>query len=254
MKLRTIVASFTVALLGLLVGTPSFAAIGYATGHAWSNNLSVAPGGTGTSTTGLAFTNNVAAGSTLVAIVQHAADEAISCTDTQSNTWTSQFRRYSASLGFDLAVLIAKNAAAGATTVTCTWTSSVARAMILAEVTGADTSTQPAGTPGSANSSGSAPPDPGASITTTSGDLVIGVVIDASATDIAAGSGYTRQLRASNTAAYQWCIEDQTASGTGPYNPNWTTSLNFWTAGGLAIKAAAGGGGGTNSKPLLIFP
>lgn len=228
-------------------------AIGYATGHSWTDNVSNAPGGTGTSNS-KAFTNNVAAGSTLLCIVQHAADEAITFSDDQGNTWSQQIRVYSAALGFDIAIGLAKNAAAGATTVTASHTSNVARAMIIAEVTGADTTSQPVGTPAGAISSGSAPPDPGASITTAAGDLLVGAVIDASATDIAAGSGFTRQLRAANTAAYQWCIEDQIAAGTGPYDPNWTTSLNFWAAPAIAIKAAAGGGGPTLDPVTACYP
>lgn len=228
-------------------------AIGYSAGHAFTDNLSAAPGGTDTFVS-KAFTNAFVGGEVAGMIVQHAADEAITFSD-GTNSWSQQVRVYSAALGFDLAIGLAKNCAAGGPyTVNASWASNVARAAIIFSITGGDITVQPVGTPLGAISSGAAPPDPGMSVATSAGDLIIGAVIDASATDIAAGSGYTRQLRAANAAAYQWCIEDQIAGGAGPYNPNWTTSLNFWAAVGIVIKAAAGGGGGPNVAYLYHQP
>lgn len=227
-------------LLGLITNLFLFifsnanAAIGYVVANKYLS-------ATATSATSVskAVASNVTAGSLLVAIAYFTnVDEVQTFSDNNGNTWHTEIKAYDSTLAQGIAIGWAANANAGATTIADTSASTINRYIIIAELTGAATTTPVDGTAIAASGSSSAP-SPGA-ITTAGAGIVIGAATVTPTTPPTPGTGFTAQFN-QTWAQYPMTIEDQITTASGSYTASYTTSESFWAAMAIAFKAGAGG-------------
>jgi hypothetical protein len=206
--------------------------------------------GTSGSSKSLAYASNVTAGSLLWVFVAWGSSTAtVTVADNLNGSWTAvgSPQTGAGTIGnYRCQMFYRPNAAAGATTVTATFSASISnRGLAIAEFSGADTAApldQFAYL--SVNSSGITTP----TITTTNANdvLLAGAVVQSSIT--AAGGGYT--LMASGTGFASNATEYQIVAATGTYGPNFTEGgANDNLVAMSAFKAAAGGA--PAATPLL---
>ena len=215
-----------------------------------SKNL-IAAAGSGT-TIALAFTSNVASGATLAASATCGSGTA-TCTfsDSQSNTWVTAQTITDIDNGLRCYSGYAKNAAAGATTVTATF--SIAgdfRCITIHEVSGADTTAPLDGNSGQFQAAAIGTATDGISstnlTTTANGCYIFGSTYTYNADNaIAAGTGYTGRESvdiASNLFTLQ--SEDKIQAVAGATAATFTSGFDNNTAltVALAFKPAAAGG------------
>ena len=193
------------------------------------------------------------AGSLLVAITQTFTNEAApTFSDDRGNTWASGVSvAYSGALGcrFDLGYALVGSA--GATTITATGTASTNRDIIVAEFTGAASTSVVDGTPVTASGSSTSAMDPGA-ITTTTAGVIIGAAIysSPSGTPTPASGSYTGyNVATSGDYDFNVCHRITTGALTAEH-PSWS-SKDFWMALGIAFKAASGGG--ASVAPIVAY-
>jgi hypothetical protein len=230
-------------------------AIARASGNAWLDATTSA-----FASVGKAFANNVTAGSLLVAVEWFSVNETQTIADNNGNTWTSVIQQYQTNLSAGITIWYAKNAAAGATTVTASSASTNGRTLLICEYTGADTASPVDGTAVGDQANGSASnPDPGA-ITTSAAGVLIGAAIVYPTTSPTAGTNYTRQFNATPVwSSYNAVLEDWlTPSAQTNNHPNWATSENYWLALGAGFKQVGGSAsivpGLTTSRQLGFSP
>jgi len=218
--------------------------ISYASGNAYLSN--VVPSQTSISK---AFANAVQAGSLLVAVQFWSnTDEVQTFSDNNGNTWIKPIaQRWHSNLSNGIAIAYAVNANAGATTVTCSSTSTISRDLVIIEILGAATVSPVDGTPIGNEANGSTSnPDPGA-ITTAGAGIILGVAVIYPTDNPTAGTSYTSQYHSTASGSlYNLAIEDFITSGAQTNNhASWATAEDYWLALGVAFKAAASGGATT---------
>ena len=207
---------------------------------------------TSATTTALAYSSNVTAGSLLWCIV-YWNNTGVTCTvaDGVNGSWTGIGTATVGAGG--LASFIGKmfyfpNAGAGATTVAATFSSAVTRRGIaIHEYSGADTSSpldQSAYV--AVNSTGATTP----TITTTNANDVIVAGCLAGTTTTGAAGGYTSRATPGAWSGNE--TEDQIVSATGTYGPNFTEGVaNDNLVGIAAFKQASAGAAVVNTLALL---
>lgn len=224
-------------------------AIGYVASNKW---LSFNDSGPTTSLANGVFAVSVSAGSLLVAVAQwFTTDETQTFSDSLNGTWTTAVQKFdtSGALGSGIAIGYFKNSAAGACTVSVSSASSVHRSLDIVELTGADTSSQPDGTPvGAEDPNASAQVDAG-TITTAGAGIIIAASAGSGWTTPAADTNFTLQTSRTPTGCYLMGIEDYiTTAAQTNIHAQFNNNNNFWVAVGAAFKAASGGGG---SSPVI---
>lgn len=176
-------------------------------------------GGNPSSSLNVAFPSNNAAGDLLVveATFDSSSDSTFTCSDSQSNTYSSPYVINNATHGQSLGVCYAANSKSGANTVTVTMTTgNCCLETDIAEYSGIATSNPldvETGQPGSGNTSADNVTS-GAATTTTNGDLIFGAINDVQglAGSISAGSGFTKRV---NSVTNYTVAEDQTQTSAG---------------------------------------
>lgn len=191
-------------------------------------------------------------GSLLVAISQVFTNEAAPVfSDDRANTWASGVTlAYNGALGcrFDLAYALVTSA--GATTITATGTASTNRDLIVAEFTGAGSSSVVDGAPVTATNSSTSSMDPGA-ITTTQSGLIIGAALYSSPAGTptpTSGSYAAYNVATSGDYDFNVCHRISTGALTGE-RPSWS-SKDFWLALGIAFKDS---GSGASVAPIVAY-
>ncbi len=198
----------------------------------------------GSTTVVKAFTTNVTAGSLIVVKVSaNTTTATATCADSLGQTYSLAVGpTVNASLGgsgFTQWVFYFANSAAGANTVTVTFSASIPfKRMVIVEYSGLATSAVLDVT--AAATGNSASPDSGAATTTANNELIFGGGITDSG-NIGAGTGFTAREAPD---AYSK-PEDKNGATAGSYNATFTTSASQWIAQMATFKepsAAAGWG------------
>jgi hypothetical protein len=189
----------------------------------------------------LAFTSNNVAGNWIaVAIRAWQAGPTLTVTDIRSNTYRSAIRFNETVDGMTLAVFYAENIAGGPNTVTVSGVQSggTLRFAILeyagvATVNSLDVTAASQGT--------TSTPTSGSATTTSSGDLVIGLVSTANSRTYTAGAGYVIQDSVPAAPNTKVMVEDRRQSTAGPVSAGASlSSSDTWAAVVAAFRAAAG--------------
>src|SRR5262245_2397714 len=192
----------------------------------------------GDSTDHVAFASNNTAGNLIVVAVLFSPSTALvtGITDTRGNTYV-QARSHTNSTGNIYGtVWYAKNVAAGANTVTLSFSGVSSSQMIILEYSGLDT-TAPLDQVNSATSSSAGTVLNSGNVTTTAAnELIFGAAGVASAANITPGAGFTERQDCNNKLEAM----DQVVSATGTYAASWTDDVSgHWVA--LVVTFSAGG-------------
>lgn len=192
-------------------------------------------GGSGTGTS-IAFSSNNTAGNTLIFAARCGGDCTVTVSDSKGNTWTEDVHLVQTSdLGL-LTVWSAPNCAAGANTVTFTFSVVVTSRYLIAEYNGMQTSAilDKKATTDGAGVTSATPTSAATATTTNANDLILGFVVTGGAQGtISAGSGFT--LREATLETSRVALEDKIVTSTGAY----TSSFNFTGADTYAIAVVA---------------
>lgn len=189
---------------------------------AYVQSVSNDAGGSGTGTT-QAFSVANTAGNTLIFGVRCGGDCVVTVTDSKGNTWTENVHQVQSSdLGM-MSVWSAPNCAAGANTVTFSFSTAVTARWFIAEYSGMLTSNVfDVKTATDSGASTSTTPTSGSATPTTGKSLVLGIVVTGGSQGvITAGSGFT--LREAANATYRIALEDKEITSTSAQ----TASFNF---------------------------
>lgn len=186
-----------------------------------------------------ALPSRVTGGSLIVVTVtwDTAATTAVTCSDSQGNTYVTAVNTNDTTNVQALAVCYAANAAGGTTTVTATFgASSVTRRIIVSEYSGVAT-TSPVDITRSNVANGTTATNnitSTAGTTTTNGDLIFGAVMDTTGTTtITAGTGFT--LR--STIGSHMSVEDQVQATAGSIAATFTfNAVQRYIAHMIAFK------------------
>ena len=197
-------------------------------------------GGTTSSTT-LAFPAANKAGNWLaVAIRAGLPNEAFTVTDSRGNTYRKAVQFTETGDNTSLAIFYAENVAGGANTVTVSDSlAATTLRLALFEYSGVASANSLDGT--SAAQGTSSTPASGPAATTTSGDLVLGLVTTANARTFTAGSGFTGE-EVVPAGAGKLFIEDTRFVATGPVTASATlNSADIWGAAVATFHPAPSG-------------
>lgn len=189
----------------------------------------------------LAYTSNVTAGSLLVACVMGTDGTSVSGVSDGVNTWTAdKTAAFNTNVNFRTAIYSAPNAAAGATTVTASFTITCRCAIHLFEFAGAATAS-PADANNDATGNGT---NPTLSVTTVgANDLIIGAVNTYdNAWTITAGTNFTLQSNQTtgsmSTGAEYWLDAGAAGAKTVGFTVAGGTG-GYWSMAAVAYKIAA---------------
>ncbi len=224
---RTVLAACAVLLLGAI---PAQAALVQSATNTINASTTIAK----------AFTSNVTAGSLLIAIADCDTNASASGVSDGVNTWTRATNQIWNFSSHSLEVWSASNVAAGATTVTMTFTASSNNVLIIAEYSGVVTSTplDQVAAAQSGDGINSTPADSGNTATTTQADeLQIGATVAFDATHTAA-NGFTQQGIVTNgISSSTLSLQDKTVAATGAYQSQTTLgAANQWAAAIATFK------------------
>lgn len=188
------------------------------------------------------FANSVTAGSLLFAIYECITNDPIAVTDNVNGAWTAGPSVYSSALGALIGCAYFPNSGAGSITVTATGANAAQnKGLIITEYSGALTASPVDGTPVSNQSSGTSAISAG-SITTTQAGIILGASIyTATSPDPTPNANYAGTVSAI-TGGYPIAVEEWITSTGQATAVDWG-SKDFWSAIGIAFKAAGGGGG-----------
>lgn len=213
---------------------------------AWIQNTIDSPAGSAGSDA-KAFASNVTAGSLLLAFGTCGANT--THTFTGGGTWQTSLTFFDSPTGQSISIGYCMNATGGATTVTDTYgASSGFRSLIIAEFSGAaTTSALDVNTAGQTLAGSTTPTD--ASITTTGADLVVSCCIGNGGT-LTAGAGFTAfNIDASTVFGADYLIQTVGAAITGKFANTSNVQHGIRTA---AFKPA-GGAAAAPAPAVLIF-
>jgi hypothetical protein len=244
---------FTVtASSGAIKGTASVtvtaaAFVAYVQGAATTNNAA------GTSMS-QAFTTANVAGNLIVAAVSW-SNGSVTCSDSQGNSYSVATTQYDNVNDQSLAICYAANVKAGANTVTATFSGSATyRRLLIHEYQGVAL-VNPVDVVAKNNAAGSTAANAitsTAAVTTASGDLIFGAVMDDSGiiSSITAGTSFTQRLSVNNK---DMATEDLVQAAAGSIAATQTFgSADRYLAQMVAFKAS--GSGSSNAPPTVATP
>lgn len=188
------------------------------------------------------FAVNVTAGSLLFVRYVSFTNDPLTWADNLNGAWTDGPAVYNGSLGARLGCAYFPNSAAGAITVTGTGAQAAQnKCMVLSEYAGALTASPVDGTPVSNQSSGTSAISAG-SITTTQAGIIIGAAIyTPTSPDPTPNANFGGSV-VTLSGNYPMACEEWITSTGQAQSVDWS-SKDFWSAIGIAFKAAGGGGG-----------
>jgi hypothetical protein len=199
-----------------------------------------------------AFTTSNTAGNLIVVAVTWDGSASMSCADSQLNAYALATTQYDGTNNQTLAICYAANIKAGANTVTATFgASSSWRRMLIHEYRGLAL-TSPVDVVAKNVASGTTGADAitsTAAVTTVSGDLIFGAVMDdANPTTITAGTGFTQRQALNST---DLATEDlvQTTAGSIAATHTFGAANRY-----LALMVAFKPGGPPNAAPTVATP
>jgi hypothetical protein len=202
----------------------------------------------GSTTSPVAFPNQLTPGSFLVATASVGANTTVTFSD-GVNTWTTVTSRYWANVGSVIAIGWAQNASTAALTLTATFGASGSfGAIIISEWLGVASSSPVDVFTVGANVSASTSPSDVSMTTTQNGDLVVSATIS-DGQDISAGSGNT--LVQSNSTVTDQAMEYQVQATAGAIAMNWTLASAAQSIPiSAAFKSATGSAPSVPAKPV----
>jgi len=192
-----------------------------------------------TSSSSLAFPSANTAGRWIgVAIRAWQAGQTFTVTDTRGNTYRKAVQLNETVDGMSVAIYYAENIGGGANTVTVSTPMSGNLRLAIFEYAGIATASSLDGTAGAQGTS--ANPASGSATTTSSGDLVMGVLATANFRTVTAGSGYVIQELVPAAPNSKLIVEDRRQPTAGPVSAGGTlNSSDIWGAVVAAFRAAA---------------
>lgn len=201
----------------------------------------------------LAFGSNNTAGNFIAVCIRIGTEPSITITvsDSNSNTYASALQ-FNDTTGINtVAIVYAANIAGGANTITVSYAGGSATLRFsIAEYSGVVTSS-PVDVTGSNQGTGTAL-DSGSVTTTTNGDLIIGVMVNANGRTWTAGTGYTSEEQVPTGATSKLMFEDKIQSTSGAVSASATiSSSDQWSAGIATFKPSAAAA--VKKKPPVVL-
>ncbi len=196
-----------------------------------------------TTSSSLAFTANNTAGNWIAVLIRAGGTgQAFTVSDTRGNTYRKAVQYNETVDGTTLGIFYAETIVGGANAITVTNTFSGTLRFAIMEYTGvasANSLDVTAAGQGTSNT-----PTTGSATTTTSGELVIGLISTANPRTVTAGSGYVIEERVPAAPNTKLAVEDRVQTVAGPASANGTLNTSdIWGAAMAAFRPATGGGG-----------
>lgn len=193
---------------------------------------------TGASSTTISLPSNVTAGNCVVVFSASWFNNSSTVTDGLSNSYTSLVTGDNGGVSPFVRILAAYNASGGALTATVNFTGSADASIIIAEFSGvaAATASESANT---ATGTSASPTVSTSATTTDAGDVIVGIVTHAGATNTITEAGLLIAEQENNSTSQAGNAQYTLPGTIGTQSLNWTMSTSeFWLAAIVALKPA----------------
>lgn len=194
---------------------------------------------TGASSTTISLPSNVTAGNCVVVFSASWFNNSSTVTDGLSNSYTSLVTGDNGGVSPFVRILAAYNASGGALTATVNFTGSADASIIIAEFSGvaAATASESANT---ATGTSASPTVSTSATTTDAGDVIVGIVTHAGATNTITEAGLLIAEQENNSTSQAGNAQYTLPGTIGTQSLNWTMSTSeFWLAAIVALKPGA---------------